>query len=659
VSQCPSLRVLSPRVGAPLLALALLLLSGAAPVLGSSHTRVAPGGVRVSVVPPAPAVIGTKVTVSAGAVDRAGRPIPNLRLTLYGGGRYLNGEVTDPRGRVTFRLSPQVTAQVGTLPLLVRFDGNRAYLPASTATRLEIRPATIEVVTVPVVSGVSITVGSTQRRTGPDGKVKIPVSRTGKYQLRPRFDLDATSDTRVAFQRWQDQQYKPDRTIDVKGDATYVLGLRVAHRGSLRFKDLDGRPVDPSQISYARLSASSSELVLRDFDDVWFEAATAVSRTGGLVESRLLWRLNEIVMAGTNVVNRGQQSWQPVPGESWTAELLLYDLSVTTEDALTGEPVSGTLELVYPDGSSRTLEMGQGAATRFTSLPRGTYTLKFHGAGHVPPTPVALSRSQPANLRVITTFDASVALGALLLVAAALVWIGRRHQLLSLAGAGRTRAGTAAGFAFRAVTSPVRSSVAFLAGVPRDIRVVFGDPLRGLAGLPARIVAAVLAPPVAALRLLAWGVAAVAHAVAAAVGLVVRGVVGLGVAIAAAVGLVIRGVAGLGDGIAAGFRAIRPGAELTQAFQAARSGTAVPDVLDRTAWSGDRVISPREFVSRLEGELLAAGVGPLSSAAPPNEPRERESVAGAESDEAKCPSCEGSVSRGARFCRTCGTRLQA
>jgi hypothetical protein len=638
VSHFPSLRAPSPRVvGAPLLALAVLLLAGAAPVLGSSHTRVAPGGVRVSVVPPAPAVIGTKVTVSAGAVDGAGRPIPNLRLTLYGGGRYLNGEVTDPRGRVSFRLSPQVTAQVGTLPLQVRFDGNRAYLPASTTTSLEIRPATIEVVTVPAVSGVSITLGSTQRRTGPDGTVRIPVTRTGKYPLRPRFDLDATSDTRVAFQRWQDQQYKPDRTIEVKGDARYVLGLRVAHRGSLRFVDLDERSVEPSLITFARLSASSSELVLRDFDDVWWEAATAVSRTGGLVESRLLWRLNEVAMNGTNVVNKGQQSWNPEPGGTWTVKLLLYDLSVTTEDALTGEAVPGSLELVYPDGSSRTLEASKGAATRFTSLPRGTYTVKFHGAGHVPPTPVALSRSQPANLRVITTLDAGVALGALLLIAAGLVWIGRRHQLFSLAAAGRTRAGTVVGFAFGAVTRPVRSSVAFLAGVPRDIRVVVGDPIRGLRGVPGRIVAAVLAPPVAAVRLVLWGLAAVADG------------------IVAAVRAVFAGLAAVGDGIAAGFRAIRPGAGLTQAFQAARSSTVVPDATDR--WNAERIISPREFVSRLEGELLAANVAPLSSSGLLYEPRQPESVA-EDADGAKCPSCDGSVSAGARFCRTCGTRLQ-
>ncbi|MDQ3871422.1 MAG: zinc ribbon domain-containing protein [Chloroflexota bacterium] len=636
-----TLSIPARRPAAPLLALAVLLLAGVMPALAAAPPRPAPVGVRVSVVPPAAIVIGVKMTVAASATDLRGRAVPNLRLTLYSNGRYLNGEVTDTRGQVSFRVPPEAVAQAGTFQLLVRFDGNRLYLPASTATTLQIRPANVDIQTVPAVSGVSVTLDRTERQTGPDGRARFQVSRIGKYELRPKFELPAETNARVGFLRWQDHVFTPNRKIDVRGDAQYNIGLRVAYRASLRFVDLADNPVDPALITSARLSASSSELALRDFRDVWWEAATAVSRTGGLQESRMTWRLNEVEMAGTNVVNRAQQYWEPKPGATWTVRLLLYDLAVTTEDALTGEPVPGKIHLEYPDGTRRTQPVAQQGPTHFTALPRGAYTLRFEGSGHLPATPVALSRTQEADLRIITSFDVAVALGALLLVAAALVWIGRRHQLLSLAAVGRTRVGAAAGFVVRAVTHPVRSSVVFLAGVPHDISVVVGDPFRRLSALPGRLVAVVLGPPRAAVRFVVWVVASIAGMTRAAVR------------------SVVRVVAAAAERLTAGLRAARPApVGLTQAFQAARSSTAMPGAFQGIRWGSDGIISPREIVSRLEGELGTDSFGPVASTGGLGDPAEAASDGDERADERTCPSCSGSVTPGARFCRSCGARLQ-
>ena len=320
MNHLPTLHALAPRLRVLLLAAGALLLAGVAPALASSHPpRPAPQAVRVSVTPPPVGVVGAKMTVSARATDLRGRPVPNLRLALYSNGRYLNGEVTDGRGQINFRVPPDAAVQAGSFQLQVRFDGNRFYLPASASTNLRIRPATVEIVTVPAVSGISLTLDRTAQKTGPDGTARFAVSRVGKYELRPNLELGADSDVRVGFLRWQDHEYKANRKIEVRGDARYVIGLRVAYRASLRFVDRSNNPVDPAQIASVRLSASSSELTLRDFRDVWWEAATAVSRTGGLQESRLTWRLNEVEMAGTNVVNRAQQFWEPKPGKTWTS----------------------------------------------------------------------------------------------------------------------------------------------------------------------------------------------------------------------------------------------------------------------------------------------------------------------------------------------------
>ena len=131
--------------------------------------------------------------------------------------------------------------------------------------------------------------------------------------------------------------------------------MRTAFKGSVNFVDETGQTIDPTQISRARFTSSTGqELVLTDFSQpAWWEAGTAVSRTGGLQASATLWRLAEVQMAGTNVVNQGQQSFTPAIDAKWTINVLLFDLVVHTNDALTGGAVSGTAELQFPDSTTR------------------------------------------------------------------------------------------------------------------------------------------------------------------------------------------------------------------------------------------------------------------------------------------------------------------
>ena len=99
-------------------------------------------------------------------------------------------------------------------------------------------------------------------------------------------------------------------------------------------------------------------------------------------------------MAGTNVVNQGQQAFSPSINGVWTINLLLYDLVVHTEDALTGSGLTGNAELVFPDSSSKTLPLAADGSVHFDGLPRGSYSVKLTTSGITPPTPIALSRSQ-------------------------------------------------------------------------------------------------------------------------------------------------------------------------------------------------------------------------------------------------------------------------
>ena len=222
--------------------------------------------------------------------------------------------------------------------------------------------------------------------------------------------------------------YVPTRTISIQGDATYTLGLRTAYKTSVHFVDLAGAAVDPALIGRVRFTSSTGgEVVLTSFGDSWWEAGTAVARTGGLQPSPTLWRLAEVDMAGTNVVNQGQQAFNPTIDGNWTISLLLYDLDVRAEDALTGGALGGSVDLVYPDSSTRRQPVGPDGSAHFTALPRGSYSVKVNASGVTPPTPVALSRSQSASIRVISYLDIGLAIGIGLLLVFGLLMLRYRR----------------------------------------------------------------------------------------------------------------------------------------------------------------------------------------------------------------------------------------
>jgi hypothetical protein len=415
------------RGGLALIAPLLFVLGMVAPQ-GALGATLVPVSVTIHV--PPTASIGSEVIVTA-TVRRADRIAPTgLRIGLYLGGKYLGSSHADTVGNLDFRISPTVNTTAGSFTLEARFDGARGLAPARTSTTLKIRAAQVTVTTVPAVTGIPITVGDAKATTGADGTAKLSINKVGSVALEAHLDLLTDPSIRVSFTRWGDQVYDLKRNINVRGDATYVLGLRTAYRAAVQFVDVAGTTVDPTAISRARFTSSSGgELVLTNFDNVWWEAGTAVSRTGGLQPSETLWRLTEVEMAGTNVVNQGQQAFSPAINGVFTINLLLYDLVVHTEDALTRSGLTGNAELVFPDSSSKTLPLAADGSVHFNALPRGSYSVKLTTSGITPPTPIALSRSQEVTIRAISNVDIAAGIGLTLLVLFALLWIGRRRQM--------------------------------------------------------------------------------------------------------------------------------------------------------------------------------------------------------------------------------------
>ncbi|HTE83436.1 MAG TPA: Ig-like domain-containing protein, partial [Dehalococcoidia bacterium] len=419
-------------IRATLRPLTLFALLGAASALGmpASALGAGPAATSITLSLPSTAVIGAEVNVTARLTSN-GAPVTSRLLELVLDGTTLRTGSVDANGTAVMPIKTGELVRAHQATVTVRFSGSSSLAPSAQSAVLTVRPARLTIHTIPVVNGIPIRVGTLQSVTV-NGAAAFEIPKLGSYAVVPDIAAASKSAMRADFVRWGDNVYTPDRDLIVAGDTDLWLGLHTAYRGSFRFVNQAGALIDPALIQSVTLtSTSGSQLVLRQYQDVWLEAGTAVKQLDTLAESPRSWRVLDVEMAGTNVVNRGQQRVDPAPDAVWTVTLLLYDLHVEGHDAIFGNALSGTLDLNFPDGTTRTVKLsGPNASADFKQLPRGSFTLRLSGAGLGAPTPVVLSSSQSAVIRVITYLDLGL-FGTLILGAVAgLLWIGRRDQVL-------------------------------------------------------------------------------------------------------------------------------------------------------------------------------------------------------------------------------------
>lgn len=397
---------------------------------------------------PTGSVLGNDVTVTALLRTRSGSVIAGEHLSLLLDGGSVRSDKTDATGKVPLVIPAKDLAEARAYAVEVVFSGAHALAASSATATLTILSAAIQVRTVPALPNLRFTLGAETALTGPDGIAALPVPRTGVYKLTVDLNADtsATATVKASFVRWLDNVYTANRTIDVTGPASYVMGLRVAYRASIKYVDLDNQPVDPTIVSQARFSTGSGtdDIVLNSqtgAKDVWWTAAAAVRFSTQLNASPTTYRALSVNIHGAEVVNRGQQAWTPTENGVWTIQLLLYSMTVQTRDAIFGTPVSGPLKLTYPDGVAVEQRVDSAGKITFTDLPRGQYQLALGSVAYSPPTPVALSKVQDSTLRVITYLDVGLVVGLLVLISALAVarWVILSRRLRRQAN-GRIRA---------------------------------------------------------------------------------------------------------------------------------------------------------------------------------------------------------------------------
>jgi hypothetical protein len=316
-------------------------------------------------------------------------------------------------------------------------------LPLPAGARSAPHPLVLTVQTVPPVAGVILTLdGNRSFASQGGGVIVVDVAAPGVHSLSLTLPPD-DEQTHYVFVRWSDESFEPVRQIRLHENHTISVGLQLSYRTRIVFADPAGRPLDPARVSHVILSGPDAEVMtLTDpYPPMWLHTPLPAKHMGdnSLHVGAVPYAISSVNYDGLNVASAGQERYLPVAGGTWLVHLRLYRLTLHARDALFGTSLSRPVTLTSPSGQQQRLWLDRNGLVSIVAG-RGNYLARVHADGFVAPVPIALSRSQTADILVVTPVDV-VVLGLMgLAITAALFAIGRgRRRLLRAIGHPRLR----------------------------------------------------------------------------------------------------------------------------------------------------------------------------------------------------------------------------
>ncbi|NJD58347.1 MAG: hypothetical protein C3F13_04855 [Anaerolineales bacterium] len=354
-----------------------------------------------------------------------GAPIPNKTVSFTTNGIILGQTHTDDQGGFQIELRKDLPA--GSYVVTGIFKGAHLLNPASNIITFKILPAFVRIQTVPAIPGITFQMDGQAFVSGADGIASVAINQAGVYRLDVLLDKYKNPSQRVEFGRWSVESYQPFRDVQVPSDNVIQVGINIYHKVNFKFLDLDNYPVDLSRISSISIrSVQGDVFALKPGDTPWLPASRTARRQNGLQETDLLYSVNSVVIDGSNVVNSSQQRFFAKLDDTWNISLLLFTLNISVKDGLFASPIGKTVSLTYPNGQSENFELDNAGNLTIHTLARGIYHVSLKGIkGLGTSTPVALSRNQSVNMRIITPLDAAVTGLTGMGIALGLIFYGR------------------------------------------------------------------------------------------------------------------------------------------------------------------------------------------------------------------------------------------
>lgn len=408
------------------------MVLGLVVVLASAgHARAAgEAAVRVSIRPVTTVVIGTAPTV---VVDLhvGGAALGDEPVELSIDGTYYRRLRTAAGGSVSFTLPKDLVA--GTHRLTAVYPGRtNAYLPASASATFEVAPYELTVQTVPALPGMGFTLDGEPFEADAAGVASIPVDTAGDHVLVALASDYHVGGRQAQFARWSvNDEYASQVTVSVPKDGVVQAGFDVYQLASQVFVDPSGGPVEPDRItSFTVRSSLGQVLTFPDGNERVYKASRVVRRSSGLESVDIRYNVTDVQVDGSNVVNAGQQQFYVTSNATWRISLLLFSARIQPKDALFGFTAGTSVEVIYPSGKSEVVKAGDDGIVVIPWLARGIYRVVVADApGWAPAMPVALSRDQEVELRVVSYLDMGLAVVIALGVIFGLLHRGRPHLI--------------------------------------------------------------------------------------------------------------------------------------------------------------------------------------------------------------------------------------
>ena len=204
-------------------------------------------------------------------------------------------------------------------------------------------PPTIQ--TVPAAPGMRFALDGHRFEADRAGRATPPAAfRRAGASLRA-LDTQIAPGVRARFDRW----YAGHK----------IAALTLYHRVGISFVDLDAKAVAPSAVTSVTLQGSDgSRHVLAGARQMWLQGNRVVPESLGRTSTRLYYSADEVLVAGSNVVHRGQQRFFPAASPKVQLRLLLFAARVTVRDALLGFPIGSAVRLRYPNGNEQREALG-------------------------------------------------------------------------------------------------------------------------------------------------------------------------------------------------------------------------------------------------------------------------------------------------------------
>ncbi|HEY7134457.1 MAG TPA: hypothetical protein VIB48_05275 [Acidimicrobiia bacterium] len=288
----------------------------------------------------------------------------------------------------------------------------------------------LRIVTVPPIAGATFTFGGVTTTTGDAGDAQLSITAAQRSQLVADRNgtLTLTNPTvavdpgiRSVFTGWSGNgSYR-------QGIETQTATFRTEYLVGFRFVNRRGAPVTPNLLQSMQLQSSVGETIdLKTADPIWVQGSQVVTGSQGLEARDIFYKINRVVVAGSNVVNSAQQRFFPSQTSTVNVRLLFYTVRFVATDAMFGGGIGKGIDLQYPDGRVRHVDFGKGHAVTVDDIPRGDYHVTVIGGGLKMSRPVSISRDQQADLDVISYLDVGIVGLALGAVALAVLWFGLR-----------------------------------------------------------------------------------------------------------------------------------------------------------------------------------------------------------------------------------------